>query len=71
METLTLEKKLTNKLKFDKKWLGAFMVAKVIRAVYEEALTNGVISWDVALAKIQSMVLMAALGCRAGDIASG
>ena len=69
-ESMILQGMLTRQRKFDRQWLGAFMVAKMVRALYEESL-EGVCNWDIALAKIQNMVLVSALGCRVGDITKG
>jgi hypothetical protein len=70
-QTLLLQKKVTEEIKTDQKWVGAFVVSKLIRRMYERALDSGVSNWDVTLAKIQSILLVAALACRVGDINEG
>lgn len=49
--------------------MGSFLVRKLATALLEDGLVNGTLNWDVALSEVTSIVLMAALQTRAGDIA--
>ncbi|EMD61597.1 hypothetical protein COCSADRAFT_163032 [Bipolaris sorokiniana ND90Pr] len=70
VHTLVRNGTLTTDLKVEKQWIGSGLVAKLVDSTYKNALRNGTISWDLTLAKIQSIVLHAALGCRVGDVAT-
>lgn len=68
VQSLVLDGKLTTDVKREKQWMGSVVVAKMVEAAYQDALDNGVLCWDRSLAKTQSLVLVAALGCRVGDV---
>lgn len=42
LESLVIEGKLTRQKKFDKQWVGAFMLANMVRALYSQSLKEGV-----------------------------
>ncbi|KAL1597760.1 hypothetical protein SLS60_008247 [Paraconiothyrium brasiliense] len=68
MNTLLLNGEITRSTKQQKSWVGAFVVAKMIHSVYDTALRNEVLSWDVQLSRVQQLLLLSALSCRNGDI---
>lgn len=44
------------------------MTRNLVHALYDNAIDNGTISWDVTLSKNMSILLIATLACRTGDI---
>jgi hypothetical protein len=70
VQSLILKGKLTNDVKRERRWIGSFIVSKMIRAMYEDALHHGALDWDLTMVKIQSIILHSALACRRGDISA-
>lgn len=62
------EGKLTKDPTRERLHVGAFLVRKLATAFLDEALRQGTVNWDVTLAKTLSIVLVAALGSRTGDV---
>jgi hypothetical protein len=48
--------------------VGAFLVRKLATALPNDALREGTVNWDTTTAKTLSIVLVAALGSRIGDV---
>lgn len=70
IQTMVLDGRLTNDLKRERRWVGTRMVARMVQALYQDALFNGTKSWDITLVQVQSLLLHTALACRVGDISS-
>ena len=68
IDHLFQEARITKDPKFEKNWLGAFLVRRLVTWLVEDGLKNGTINWDVTMAKVMSIVLVASLASRAGDI---
>ncbi|KAK5017462.1 hypothetical protein LTR16_001321 [Cryomyces antarcticus] len=66
---LLADKKLTKDPVREKQWLGCGVVHRLSLALIRDSLTHGTRSWDTTLYKALSLVLMAALSARGGDIA--
>ncbi|EPE35495.1 C2H2 and C2HC zinc finger [Glarea lozoyensis ATCC 20868] len=49
-------------------WVGTYLVEKMVRAWFQNAIDNGYRSWDIVVHKALSVVLQSALACRAGEI---
>lgn len=65
-----VKRKLLIKGKWWKKqWFGFRVVEKMANAWIEKGLSDGCISWDRMLLKLLSIILMAALSARCGDVA--
>jgi hypothetical protein len=60
--------KLTKDVARDKHFVGAFLVRKLSSALFTDALRNGTVNWDITMAKALSMVLVAAIAARTGDV---
>ncbi|PSK36732.1 50S ribosomal protein L24, chloroplastic [Elsinoe australis] len=67
LKRLLDEGKLTREPTREKQWIGAVMVKKLVLTLVQNALVNGVLSWDVLLSKWLGLVLQSALNCRPGD----
>jgi len=68
LQTMVLKDQLTNDSKREKQWIGAYTVARLVDITYRDSLDNGTKNWDKTLAKVQTIILHAALGCRTGDV---
>lgn len=68
IDYLWQEGRLTKEPKFERNWVGVFLVRKLAVGVLEDGLKRGTVSWDVTLAKTLSIVMVAALASRAGDV---
>ncbi|MCJ1384839.1 hypothetical protein MMC17_007957 [Xylographa soralifera] len=62
--------KVTREPSRQKNWIGVFILRRITRAMFINALTNGRKNWGVSLSKITSIVLTSSLSARAGDILS-
>lgn len=60
--------RLTKEPTLQKSWVGAFLVRRLVMSLLHHSLSNGTISWDVTLAKVMAIVVVAALSARAGDV---
>lgn len=49
-------------------WVGVFLVRRLVVALLQQALDEGTTNWDKTIQKALSMLLIAALSCRGGDI---
>lgn len=52
----------------EKCWLGAALVRKLVTALLDDSLVTGTLNWDVTIYRALSIVFIAALATRAGDI---
>ncbi|KAK0125600.1 hypothetical protein ONS96_009435 [Cadophora gregata f. sp. sojae] len=59
---------ITRKPSREAQWVGAFLVSRLVGALLQQALAEGTTNWDKTIQKALSMVLIAALSCRCGDI---
>ncbi|KAK5686509.1 hypothetical protein LTS10_002629 [Elasticomyces elasticus] len=50
-------------------WIGFVTLSRMIRAYLTHTLKHGTMNWDIRISRYLGVVLQAALGCRAGDIA--
>lgn len=63
-----LQKGLVTKEPFlERLWVGTFAICRLVKALMQDALTNGTRSWDVLLCRVLSLTLASALVARAGD----
>ncbi|KAK5722942.1 hypothetical protein LTR17_014155 [Elasticomyces elasticus] len=53
----------------DRTWLGYSTLLDMVSAFLRHAIEEGTINWDATIARCLGVTLMAALGCRSGDIA--
>lgn len=65
---LLQEGKVTQDPTWEKNWVGAVAVRKLTTAIITDALQYGTLTWDISLAKVLSIVWVAALGVRTGDV---
>lgn len=66
---LVVSGKLTRDPSRQKFWLGAVLIRKLAAAIVEDGFITGTLNWDVTIYKALSIVFIAALACRTGDIA--
>ncbi|KFY24325.1 hypothetical protein V493_05304 [Pseudogymnoascus sp. VKM F-4281 (FW-2241)] len=62
------EGRLTTEPSQHHNWVGVYILRQIVTAMFQDALCEGTLSWDVTLSKCTSIVLTSALSCRAGDI---
>ncbi|OBT67032.1 hypothetical protein VE03_04422 [Pseudogymnoascus sp. 23342-1-I1] len=60
--------RLTKDLKREQQWAGVVIVWKIITAIIQDALNSGVPNWDIPIQRALSILLVAALASRSGDI---
>lgn len=68
LHSLLQEGKLTYDPAWDRNWAGVVVVRKLISSLATQAFEEGTLSWDITIARCLSIVLVAALGARAGDV---
>jgi hypothetical protein len=66
--SLLKEGKLTKEPSWEKSWAGAFMVRRLVTALFKDALFNGTINWDITISKALAIVMAVALTARTGDV---
>lgn len=49
-------------------WVGVAIVRRLTKALLQDALNDGTVSWDVVISKVLSLVLVASLTARSGDV---
>lgn len=59
---------ITRQASRESQWVGAFLVRRLVTAHFTKALEQGTTNWDKTIQKALSIVLVAALCCRGGDI---
>jgi hypothetical protein len=59
---------LTSEPKREKQWVSAYMVKRLVAVHLTDAIETGTRSWDVTVSKALSVVLLAALACRSGEV---
>jgi hypothetical protein len=59
---------VTRQPRREAQWVGAFLVRRLVVGLLRQALDEGTTNWDKTIQKVLSMVLIAALSCRSGDI---
>ncbi|OSS54748.1 hypothetical protein B5807_00054 [Epicoccum nigrum] len=59
---------LTRTMNESREPAGAIVVRRVVAALYQDAIINGTGGWNTTLTGIASILLLASLGVRAGDI---
>lgn len=65
---LLVSGKLTKDPIREKCWIGASLVRKLVTALFQDSLVAGTLNWDVTIYRALSIVFIAALATRAGDI---
>lgn len=63
------DKRLTKGRWRDKTWVGFVTLSRMVRVFLEHHIQNGALNFDVVMSKCLSVVLIAALGSRSGDVA--
>ncbi len=58
---------LTKEAARERQWVGVVLVRKTVIAFIEDAITLRVRSWDTVISKILTLIVLSALGARAGD----
>jgi hypothetical protein len=69
VHALRKEGKLTTSAVREKQWLGVYYVRLLVNALLKQALEEGTRNWDVTLSCCTSILLVAAICARSGDIA--
>jgi hypothetical protein len=59
---------VTRKPVREAQWVGAFLVRRLVVALLQQAFEEGTGNWDKTIQKALSILLIAALSCRGGDI---
>lgn len=59
---------LTRELDRSREPAGAVVARRLIGALYEDAIRNGTVAWDMVFAQIAAILLISCLHCRSGDI---
>ncbi|KAM0440829.1 hypothetical protein ACHAPT_000130 [Fusarium lateritium] len=52
----------------DKHWITSDMIGMMLKAMLQDGIQNGTLSWDVLIMKAVSLLLQCVVGSRAGDI---
>jgi hypothetical protein len=68
IDSLLKDGKITHDLARSGRWAGVEIVRKLSTGLSTAALTDGTMSWDTVICKVQRMLLTSALACRSGDI---
>lgn len=68
LDQLVKRKLLVKGRWFKKQWFGFRIVEKLANTWIEKSLVDGCLSWDTVLLKLLSVLLMAGLAARCGDI---
>lgn len=68
LEQLLRDGRLTREASRQRNWVGTHILRKIVTAILDNALSEGTLHWDVTLSRIASLVLVAALSARAGDL---
>ncbi|KAG6366236.1 hypothetical protein INS49_000412 [Diaporthe citri] len=63
------DKRLTKGMWKGRSWVGFVTLSRMVRVFLEHYVQHGARSFDLVISRSLSIVLVAALGCRAGDIA--
>ncbi|KAF2172029.1 hypothetical protein M409DRAFT_50624 [Zasmidium cellare ATCC 36951] len=54
---------------YKRTWIGFVTLSRMVRMFLAEASDKGTASWDLTISRCLSIVIVGALGCRAGDVA--
>lgn len=68
LDSLHQQGKITQDPSWERNWVGVVVVRKLVASLVKEAFQCGTMTWDVTVAKCLSIMLVAALGSRAGDV---
>jgi hypothetical protein len=68
IDSLLHQGRLTKEPSWERNWVGAAVVRKLTTAMVKQALEHGTMTWDITVAKVLSIVFVAALGARTGDV---
>ncbi|UPX16703.1 uncharacterized protein EKO05_0007091 [Ascochyta rabiei] len=68
IDSLLQQGKVTQDPSWERSWAGVVVVRKLIHSLVTQAFQYGTMTWDIVLAKCLSIVLVSALGARAGDV---
>lgn len=69
LRKMVSEEKLMTGNWHKKTWVGFAVLSRLVRAYLQRAIDVGTPNWDVVVAKVLAIVLVASLGARAGDVA--
>jgi integrase len=70
VQTMLRDGRVTRNASNTRRWAGAAIVRKLATTLFNDAWLQGTISRDVTIYKTFSIILVAALGCRPGDVAA-
>jgi hypothetical protein len=62
------EGRITKELIREAQWVGAYLLQKMVVALYYHDVNTGTHNWDWTIQRALGLVLMGALSCRSGDI---
>jgi hypothetical protein len=68
LHSLFQEGKVTKDPGWVRNWAGVVVVRKLASSLFNQAFREGTMTWDIPIAKCLSIVLVAALGVRTGDV---
>ncbi|MCJ1317503.1 hypothetical protein MMC15_002828 [Xylographa vitiligo] len=68
VDELATQGKVTTEPSQQNNWIRVFILRRITRAIFVDALNNGTKNWDVTLSKITSIILTSSFSARAGDI---
>ncbi|RTE70581.1 hypothetical protein BHE90_015012 [Fusarium euwallaceae] len=68
LQQLWLEGILTKEVIREKHWITSDMIDMMLRAMLQDGIQNGTLSWDVLIMKALSLLLQCVVGARAGEI---
>jgi hypothetical protein len=71
VNSLLVAGKITKDPSREKVWLGSVIVRKLAASIVQDAVNNGTLNWDVTWYKALSIVYIACLACRTGDVTKG
>jgi hypothetical protein len=68
LDSLLQEGKVTMDPTWERNWAGAVVVQKLTSSLVNQAFEEGTMTWDITISRCLSIVLVAAVGARSGDV---
>jgi hypothetical protein len=68
LDSLLQEGKLTQDPSWERNWAGVVVVRQLVSSLFNQAFEEGTMTWDITIAKCLSIILVAAIGARSGDV---
>jgi hypothetical protein len=68
LDSLLQDGRLTMDPSWERNWAGVVVVRKLVSSLVNQAFEEGTMTWDITISKCLSIVLVAALGARTGDV---